>query len=262
MLAERLPRRQVPGRGRREAAATAQVDAEAALAWRDFMVSDYSDAGQVRWLAGKGIDLLRGTGKLAGPGVVEVNGLRHTASHVVVATGSDPVVPPIQGLRELAGVWTNRGVTGMKAIPRRLLILGGGPVGASGVVSERLGDEDAGVVDESVDAPEALECPADDPVGGGGLGHVPINGEHGRVPGGLDRPGTGHDRPAPPPVLGDEAGADAHPPESYAGLGARLPPVGHVGQVSDIVDGILFLESSPFITGEILHIDGGQIAGH
>ncbi len=53
-----------------------------------------------------------------------------------------------------------------------------------------------------------------------------------------------------------------HPPESYAGLGARLPPVGHVGQVSDIVDGILFLESSPFITGEILHIDGGQIAGH
>ena len=53
-----------------------------------------------------------------------------------------------------------------------------------------------------------------------------------------------------------------HPPESYAGLGSRLPPVGHVGQVSDIVDGILFLESSPFITGEILHIDGGQIAGH
>jgi NAD(P)-dependent dehydrogenase (short-subunit alcohol dehydrogenase family) len=53
-----------------------------------------------------------------------------------------------------------------------------------------------------------------------------------------------------------------HPPESYAGLGPQLPPLGHVGQVSDIVDGILFLESSPFITGEILHIDGGQIAGH
>jgi NAD(P)-dependent dehydrogenase (short-subunit alcohol dehydrogenase family) len=53
-----------------------------------------------------------------------------------------------------------------------------------------------------------------------------------------------------------------HPPESYAELGTQLPPVGHVGQVRDIVDGILFLESSPFITGEILHIDGGQIAGH
>ena len=116
--------------GARDAAATAQVDAAAALTWRDFMVSDYSDAGQQRWLAGNGIDLLRGTGKLAGTGVVEVDGVRHSARHVVLATGSDPVVPPIPGLRELGGVWTNREVTGMKAIPRRLLILGGGPVGA------------------------------------------------------------------------------------------------------------------------------------
>ena len=59
-----------------------------------------------------------------------------------------------------------------------------------------------------------------------------------------------------------------HHPDAGASGGelrrARLaaPPVGHVGQVRDIVDGILFLESSPFITGEVLHIDGGQIAGH
>src|SRR6266536_2064886 len=126
----------------REAAASAQVDAEAALAWRDFMVSDYSDAGQERWLAGNGIDLLRGSGRLAGTGVVEVDGVRHTARHVVVATGSDPVVPPIPGLSELRGVWTNRGVTGMKAIPRRLLILGGGPVGAEMAQAvRRLGGE-------------------------------------------------------------------------------------------------------------------------
>jgi NAD(P)-dependent dehydrogenase (short-subunit alcohol dehydrogenase family) len=52
-----------------------------------------------------------------------------------------------------------------------------------------------------------------------------------------------------------------HSPESYAGLGDQLPPMGRVGQVSDVVDGILFLEASPYITGEILHIDGGQIAG-
>src|SRR5262245_66418441 len=58
----------------REAAATAHVDVAAALAWRDFMVSNYSDAGQEQWLASKGIDLLRGTGKLAGTGAVEVNG--------------------------------------------------------------------------------------------------------------------------------------------------------------------------------------------
>jgi NAD(P)-dependent dehydrogenase (short-subunit alcohol dehydrogenase family) len=50
-------------------------------------------------------------------------------------------------------------------------------------------------------------------------------------------------------------------PETYEAL-AGLHPLGRVGQVSDIVDGVLFLESSPFITGEILHIDGGQIAGH
>lgn len=126
----------------REAAATAQVDAAAALAWRDFMVSDYSDAGQERWLAGKGIDLLRGTGRLAGPGVVEVDGERHHARHVVLATGSDPVIPPVPGLRELDGVWTNRGATGMKAVPRRLLVLGGGPVGVEMAQAvRRLGGE-------------------------------------------------------------------------------------------------------------------------
>jgi pyruvate/2-oxoglutarate dehydrogenase complex dihydrolipoamide dehydrogenase (E3) component len=126
----------------REAAATAQVDAEAALAWRDFMVSDYSDAGQERWLASKGIALLRGTGKLAGLGVVEVDGVRHSARHVVVATGSDPVVPPIPGISDVGGVWTSREVTGMKAIPRRLLVLGGGPVGVEMAQAvRRLGGE-------------------------------------------------------------------------------------------------------------------------
>ena len=54
----------------------------------------------------------------------------------------------------------------------------------------------------------------------------------------------------------------AHPPESYRGLGERLAPLGRVGQVSDVVDAVLFLESSPYVTGEILHVDGGQIAGH
>ncbi len=113
----------------RNAAATADVDVEAALAWRDYMVSGYSDAGQEQWLAGRGIDLLRGDGRLAGPGVVEVAGARHTADHVVIATGSEAAIPPVPGLRELPGVWTNREITGMKAVPRRLLVMGGGPVG-------------------------------------------------------------------------------------------------------------------------------------
>jgi pyruvate/2-oxoglutarate dehydrogenase complex dihydrolipoamide dehydrogenase (E3) component len=113
--------------GARQAAATAEVDAERALTWRDFMVSDYSDTGQERWLAGNGIDLLRGTGRLAGPGAVELAGARYTASHVVVATGASPIIPGIPGLSELAGIWTNREATGMKAVPRRLVVLGGGP---------------------------------------------------------------------------------------------------------------------------------------
>ena len=125
-----------------EAACSAQVDVTAALAYRDFMVSGYSDAGQERWLAGRGIDLLRGTGRLAGPGVVEVGGVAYTAGDVVIATGSDPVIPPVPGLRELEGIWTNREVTGMKAVPRRLLILGGGPVGAEMAQAvRRLGGE-------------------------------------------------------------------------------------------------------------------------
>jgi pyruvate/2-oxoglutarate dehydrogenase complex dihydrolipoamide dehydrogenase (E3) component len=128
--------------GAREAAATAQVDVAAALAWRDFMVSNWSDAGQEQWLASRGIALLRGTGRLTGTGVVEVNGVRHTAEHVVVATGADPVVPPIPGLRELEGVWGTREATSMKAVPRRLLVLGGGAAGAElAQVVRRLGGE-------------------------------------------------------------------------------------------------------------------------
>ena len=74
--------------GAREAGARAEVDVEAALAWRDFMVSNYSDAGQEHWLADRGIALLRGTGRLAGTGAVEVDGERHTADHVVIAAGT------------------------------------------------------------------------------------------------------------------------------------------------------------------------------
>ena len=114
--------------GAREAVAGG-VDASRALAWRDFMVSDYSDAGQVAWLDGKGIALLRGDGRIAGPNSVSVAGRDHSAEHIVVSTGSVPFVPPVPGLRELDGVWTNREATGLRELPRRLLVLGGGAVG-------------------------------------------------------------------------------------------------------------------------------------
>jgi pyruvate/2-oxoglutarate dehydrogenase complex dihydrolipoamide dehydrogenase (E3) component len=128
--------------GANNAGGKAQVDVDAVLAWRDFMVSNYSDAGQEHWLADHGIKLLRGRGQLAGPGVVEVDGVRHTTEHIVIATGSEAFVPPIPGLRSLDGVWTNREVTSMKAVPRRLLVLGAGPVGVEMAQAvRRLGGE-------------------------------------------------------------------------------------------------------------------------
>jgi pyruvate/2-oxoglutarate dehydrogenase complex dihydrolipoamide dehydrogenase (E3) component len=115
--------------GARLAAASAEVDVEAALAWRDFMVSEWTDGGQEKWLAEHEIALLRGSGQLAGPGAVEVDGTRHTARHIVLANGAAPFVPPVPGLRELDGVWGTREATSMKAVPRHLLVLGGGPAG-------------------------------------------------------------------------------------------------------------------------------------
>jgi pyruvate/2-oxoglutarate dehydrogenase complex dihydrolipoamide dehydrogenase (E3) component len=115
--------------GAREALTGRIVDAEGAFAWRDFMVSDYDDSGQVAWLHSKGIDLHRGVGRLAGRGRVEVDGQVLEAEHVVVATGAEPIIPPIAGLSDVDGVWTNREATGLKEVPRRLVVLGAGPVG-------------------------------------------------------------------------------------------------------------------------------------
>jgi pyruvate/2-oxoglutarate dehydrogenase complex dihydrolipoamide dehydrogenase (E3) component len=114
--------------GAREAV-SGPVDAAAAFAWRDFMVSNYDDAGQARWADGEGVTVLRGAGRLEGRGRVRVGDAVYSADDIVVATGSEPVMPPVPGLRELDGVWTNREATGLTEVPRRLLILGGGAVG-------------------------------------------------------------------------------------------------------------------------------------
>ena len=118
--------REAPGA---KQAAGGELDVGEALAWRDFQVSDYDDSGKTGWMDDAGIDLLRGSGRIEGPGKVEVDGTTHDTEHIVIATGSDPVIPPTPGLRELDGIWTNREVTGLKEVPERLLVLGGGPVG-------------------------------------------------------------------------------------------------------------------------------------
>jgi pyruvate/2-oxoglutarate dehydrogenase complex dihydrolipoamide dehydrogenase (E3) component len=114
--------------GAREAV-TGTLDVPSALAWRDFMVSNYDDSGQLAWARGAGIEVVRGRGRLAGPGTVTVAGTDYTAGNIVIATGSDPAMPPVPGLRELPGLWTDREVTGLTEVPRRLLVLGGGAIG-------------------------------------------------------------------------------------------------------------------------------------
>jgi len=105
------------------------VRPESAFEWRDFMVSGYDDAAKAEYLESKGIEVLRGAGQLAGRGRVAIDGEPYTAEHVVIATGSDAVVPPVPGLHEAGGVWTNREATALTEVPKRLLVLGGGPVG-------------------------------------------------------------------------------------------------------------------------------------
>ena len=105
------------------------VRPESAFEWRDFMVSGYEDDAKVNYLEAKGIEVLRGAARLAGAGCVAIDGEPHTAEHVVIATGSDAVIPPVPGLAELDGVWTNREATALTEVPDRLLVLGGGPVG-------------------------------------------------------------------------------------------------------------------------------------
>jgi pyruvate/2-oxoglutarate dehydrogenase complex dihydrolipoamide dehydrogenase (E3) component len=120
------------------------VRPERALEWRDFMVSGYDDSAKVGWYEDKGIDVLRGAGRIAGPGQVSVDGTSYSAREIVISTGSYPFIPPLEGLRDLDGVWTNREATGLKEVPRRLLVLGGGPVGVEmAQVVVRMGGEAA-----------------------------------------------------------------------------------------------------------------------
>lgn len=103
-------------------------DWDAILAFRDEVVSGWDDAGKVEDYVARGVTILRGRGRLAGPGRVDVDGAIHSAERVVLATGSAPVVPPIDGL-EAVEPWTNREAMEMRRVPESAAILGAGPVG-------------------------------------------------------------------------------------------------------------------------------------
>ncbi len=153
--------RRVPGAAE---AVTGLIDVPAALAWRDSVAGHWDDSGQVPWLEEKGVTLVRGAGRLAGEKVVEVEGpdgsrRRFAAARaVVVATGTKAAVPPIPGLAE-ARPWDNRSVTATKDIPGRLLVLGGGAIGAEMAQAiRRLGADEVTVV-EGLDRMLAKEEP-------------------------------------------------------------------------------------------------------
>ncbi len=141
--------RRVPGAAE---AVTGSIDVEAALAQRDYMTSSWSDRTQTPWLDEKGIELVRGHGRLAGARIVEVESgdvTRRLSARraVVLANGSSSVVPPIDGLSE-AGAWDNRDATSAKAIPRRFVVLGGGAIGVElAQAFRRLGSEEVTVVE-------------------------------------------------------------------------------------------------------------------
>jgi pyruvate/2-oxoglutarate dehydrogenase complex dihydrolipoamide dehydrogenase (E3) component len=118
--------RRIPGAAE---AITGELDVPAVLARRDEVIHDLDDSSQLPWLSERGVEVVRGRARITGERTVAVGGDELIASRaVIVATGSDALIPPIDGLRE-ADPWTNREITTTKTVPERLLILGGGVVG-------------------------------------------------------------------------------------------------------------------------------------
>jgi pyruvate/2-oxoglutarate dehydrogenase complex dihydrolipoamide dehydrogenase (E3) component len=102
---------------------------EGIWSWRDAVTSDWDDAGQLAYLAEWRCRLVRGEGSVVRPGVVEAAGEELPYDKLVVATGSRPAIPPIDGL-ESVEYWTNRDATRTHKVPESLAVMGGGPVGA------------------------------------------------------------------------------------------------------------------------------------
>jgi pyruvate/2-oxoglutarate dehydrogenase complex dihydrolipoamide dehydrogenase (E3) component len=118
--------RRIPGV--REAV-TGDLDVDAVLNRRNEIVHGLDDSGMVPWLEDRGVTVVRAPGHLDGERRVQAGDDTLVARRaVVVATGTAPLIPPIDGLRE-AEPWTNREATSAKAVPGRLAILGGGVVG-------------------------------------------------------------------------------------------------------------------------------------
>ena len=107
---------------------TATLDWPELDRYRDYMTSAGDDSQRVKGYEELGVKVVKGAGELDGPGRVRVGDQDFEADRILISTGSDPVIPPIEGLRE-AGYWTNREATALHEIPTSAVVIGGGPVG-------------------------------------------------------------------------------------------------------------------------------------
>jgi pyruvate/2-oxoglutarate dehydrogenase complex dihydrolipoamide dehydrogenase (E3) component len=103
------------------------LDASAVLRWRD-TVAERDDAPQVEWLVAQRAEAVRGSARVVEPGLLEVDGRELRYDRLVIATGSSPRVPVVDGLADIP-FWTNVEATEATEVPERLAVLGGGPVG-------------------------------------------------------------------------------------------------------------------------------------
>jgi dihydrolipoamide dehydrogenase len=108
--------------------ATSAIDWPQVAAYRDYMIRGLDVAAQVKAYRDDGVDVFKGDARIDGPGHVAVDGHVLGTDRIIVATGSDARIPPIDGLVQ-AGYWTNREATTLTDIPQSVVILGGGPVG-------------------------------------------------------------------------------------------------------------------------------------
>ncbi len=117
------------GESNRVAGIEARVaSVEAVLEYRDYMNSGLDDTGKAKAFADRGVEVIRGRGRLEGPGRVIVEDRVLETERVILATGTTSRIPDIDGL-EQAGYWTNREATTMSEVPESAVVLGGGPVG-------------------------------------------------------------------------------------------------------------------------------------
>jgi dihydrolipoamide dehydrogenase len=104
------------------------IDWPALRDYRDYMIRNLDDAAQVTGYEQRGATVIKGVATLVAPGQVRVNEEVLEADHVIVATGSTPLRPELEGL-DGVGIWTNREATTLREIPRRAVVLGGSAVG-------------------------------------------------------------------------------------------------------------------------------------